>query len=147
MSLVLILQLSPFGWEEANYSLRARHLVEGIEPSFYWKAHRAPGLPFVLRLAMGTDIFVSGDMYGRNSLEIKFLQDAGMTALDAIETATANGPDTLGPQAPLSGQLKESYDADVIAIDFNPLKDNSDWGDPDRVTHVWQAGVSVKSPA
>ncbi|MCH7670236.1 MAG: hypothetical protein IIC71_13710 [Acidobacteria bacterium] len=31
--------------------------------------------------------------------------------------------------------------------DFNPLEDNSGWGDPDRVTHVWQAGVSVKSPA
>lgn len=100
-----------------------------------------------VKIAMGTDIFVSGDMYGRNSLEIKFLQDAGMTALDAIEAATANGPDTLGPQAPLSGQLKESYDADVIAIDFNPLEDNSGWGDPERVTHIWQAGVSVKSPA
>jgi imidazolonepropionase-like amidohydrolase len=47
----------------------------------------------------------------------------------------------------LSGQLKEGYDADVIAIDFNPLVDNSGWGDRDRVTHVWQGGVSVKAPA
>jgi imidazolonepropionase-like amidohydrolase len=100
-----------------------------------------------VKIAMGTDIFVSGDMYGRNSLEIKFLQDAGMTALDAIEAATANGPDTLGPQAPLSGRLRDGYDADVIAIDFNPLEDNSGWGDPDRVTHVWQAGRNVKAPA
>jgi imidazolonepropionase-like amidohydrolase len=99
-----------------------------------------------VKIAMGTDIFVSGDMYGRNSLEIKFLQDAGMTALDAIEAATANGPDTLGPQAPLSGQLRDGYDADVIAIDFNPLEDNSGWGHPDRVTHVWQAGRNVKAP-
>jgi imidazolonepropionase-like amidohydrolase len=93
---------------------------------------------------MGTDIFVSGDMYGQNSLEIKLLQDAGMSALDAIEAATATGPETIGPQAPLSGQLREGYDADVIAIDFNPLENNSGWGDPDRVTHVWQRGVSVK---
>ncbi len=96
---------------------------------------------------MGTDIFVSGDMYGRNSLEIKFLQDAGMAALEAIEAATAVGPDTLGPQAPLSGQLRDGYDADVIAIDFNPIEDNSGWGDPDRVTHVWKSGHSVKAPA
>jgi imidazolonepropionase-like amidohydrolase len=99
-----------------------------------------------VKIAMGTDIFVSGDMYGQNSLEIKLLQDAGMTPLEAIEAATANGPDTLGPQAPPSGQLVEGYDADVIAINFNPLVDNSGWGDPDRVTHVWQSGASVKAP-
>jgi imidazolonepropionase-like amidohydrolase len=100
-----------------------------------------------VKIAMGTDIFMSGDLYGQNSLEIKLLQDAGMTALEAIEAATANGPDTLGPQAPLSGQLLEGYDADIIAIDFNPLEDNSGWGDPDRVTHVWKSGESVKAPA
>jgi imidazolonepropionase-like amidohydrolase len=100
-----------------------------------------------VKIAMGTDIFISGDLYGQNSLEIKLLQDAGMTALEAIEAATANGPDTLGPQAPLSGQLVEGYDADVVAIDFNPIDDNAGWGDPDRVTHVWQAGNKVKTPA
>lgn len=97
-----------------------------------------------VKIAMGTDIFVHGAMYGRNGYEIKLLQDAGMTAIEAIEAATANGPDTLGPQAPMSGQLREGYDADVIAIDFNPLEDASGWGDPDRVTHVWKAGARVK---
>ena len=97
-----------------------------------------------VKIAMGTDIFVHGPMYGRNGYEIKLLQDAGMTALEAIEAATANGPDTLGPQAPMSGQLRDDYDADVIALDFNPLEDNSGWGDPNRVTHVWKAGVPVK---
>ena len=95
-------------------------------------------------IAMGTDIFVSGDMYGQNGYEIKLLQDAGMTALEAIEAATANGPLTLGPQAPQSGQLVEGYDADVIALDFDPLTDASGWGDPDRVTHVWKSGTQVK---
>jgi imidazolonepropionase-like amidohydrolase len=94
-------------------------------------------------IAMGTDIFVPG-LYGQNSAEIRFLQDAGMTALEAIEAATANGPLTLGPQAPPSGQLKAGYDADVIAIDFDPLVDNSGWGDPDRVTHVWKSGRREK---
>lgn len=97
-----------------------------------------------IRIAMGTDIFVHGPMYGRNGYEIKLLQDAGMTALEAIEAATANGPDTLGPQAPLSGQLRDGYDADVIALDFNPLEDATGWGDPSRVTHVWKAGQLVK---
>ena len=99
-----------------------------------------------VKIAMGTDIFVSGEMYGRNGYEIKLLQDAGMTALEAIEAATANGPETIGPQAPRSGQLRDGYDADVIALDFNPLEDASGWGDPDRVTHVWKAGDAVKMP-
>jgi imidazolonepropionase-like amidohydrolase len=100
-----------------------------------------------VKIAMGTDLFVSGYKYGENSLEIKLLQDAGMTALEAIEAATANGPGTIGPQAPDSGQLREGYDADVIALDFNPLEDNSGWGHPDRVTHVWKLGNMAKAPS
>jgi len=99
-----------------------------------------------VKIAMGTDIFVSGPMYGQNSLEVKYLIDAGMSPLEAVEAATANGPDTLGPQAPRSGQLREGYDADIIAFDVNPLADISVWGDPDRVTHVWKAGALAKAP-
>ncbi|KAA3637979.1 MAG: hypothetical protein DWP92_06925, partial [Armatimonadetes bacterium] len=51
LSVVLIFQGSPLGHDEAAYSLRARHLVEGMEPVFYWNAYRAPGLPFTLQLA------------------------------------------------------------------------------------------------
>ena len=64
--------------------------------------------------------------------------------LEAIEAATANGPETLGPQAPHTGQLREGYDADLIALDTNPLEDRSVWGEADRVTHVWQLGRRVK---
>ena len=99
-----------------------------------------------VKIAMGTDIFISGPLYGKNSLEVKLLIDAGMTPLEAIEAATANGPDTLGPQAPKSGQLREGYEADAIAFDVNPLEDGSVWGDPGRVTHVWKAGELVKGP-
>lgn len=99
-----------------------------------------------VRIAMGTDIFISGDSYGRNGLEIRHLQDAGLSALEAIEAATATGPLTLGPQGPRSGQLIADYDADVIAIDFDPLRDSSGWGDRDRVTHVWKQGQAVKRP-
>ncbi len=97
-----------------------------------------------VKIATGTDIFMSGDMYGRNGQEIRHLIEAGMAPIDALEAATANGPETLGPQAPLSGRLREDFDADVIALDFNPLEDWSAWGNPDRVTHVWKAGKKVK---
>ena len=83
-------------------------------------------------------------MVGSNSMEIVHLINAGMTDLEAIEAMTATAPETLGPQAPTSGQLVEGYDADVIALDTNPLDDRSVWGDADRVTHVWKAGVRQK---
>jgi imidazolonepropionase-like amidohydrolase len=97
-----------------------------------------------VKIAMGCDIFVSGEMYGEGSREILHLINAGLTDLEAIEAATANGPETLGPQAPKSGQLVAGYDGDVIALDTNPLDDRSVWGVPDRVTHVWQLGRRVK---
>ena len=100
-----------------------------------------------VRIATGCDIFVSGQMYGENSREIEHLIEAGMTDLQAIEAATANGPETLGLQAPKSGQLVAGYDADVIALDANPLDDRSVWGHADRITHVWQRGVPRKQPA
>ncbi len=94
-------------------------------------------------IAMGTDIFLPGS-YGRNSAEVRHLVDAGMTSLQAIEAATATGPLTVGPQAPKSGRLEAGYDSDVIAVDTDPLADLAVWGEPDRVTHVWKAGVRVK---
>jgi len=97
-----------------------------------------------VKIAAGCDIFVSGQDYGKGTLEVMHLINAGMTDLEAIEAATANGPETLGPQAPHTGQLHQGYHADVITMDANPLDDRSVWGDPDRVTGVWQLGRRVK---
>ena len=97
-----------------------------------------------VKIATGCDIFVSGQMYGTGTLEVMHLINAGMTDLEAIEAATANGPETLGPQAPRTGQLRAGYHADVITMDANPLEDRSVWGDPDRVTGVWQLGRRAK---
>jgi imidazolonepropionase-like amidohydrolase len=96
-----------------------------------------------VRIATGCDIFVSGPVYGRSSREVRHLVDAGMTDLEAIAAATADAPATLGPQAPRSGQLAPGFDADVVALDTNPFDDRSVWGEPDRVTHVWQGGRRV----
>jgi imidazolonepropionase-like amidohydrolase len=67
-----------------------------------------------------------------------------MSPLQAIEMATANGPATLGPQAPNSGQLIEGMDADVICVSGDPTTDISVLADPDNVTHVFKGGVRHK---
>jgi imidazolonepropionase-like amidohydrolase len=99
-------------------------------------------------IAAGTDIALSdGDLpssWGRNGRELPLLVEAGMTPLEAIEAATANGPMTLGPQAPRSGMLAEGYDADLVALDGDPLEDVQILADPDHIIGVWRAGRRVK---
>lgn len=103
-----------------------------------------------VRLAVGTDIFTSGGegplAWGRNGEELRHLVEAGLTPLQAIEAATANGPATLGPQAPRSGQLREGYDADVIALAQDPVPSVDVLTKPEGITHVWKAGLPVKAP-
>lgn len=96
-----------------------------------------------VKIALGTDIWATG-VWGRNAEEITLMVDCGMTPLQAIEMATANGPATLGPQAPNSGQLQEDMDADVICVTGDPSSDVSVLADPDNVTHVFKGGVKHK---
>ncbi len=99
-----------------------------------------------VRIALGTDIWAPG-VWGRNAEELGFMVADGMTNLQAIEAATANGPQTLGPQAPKAGQLLEGYDADVICVDGDPSEDVRILEDTSNVTHVFKGGVAYKEPA
>jgi imidazolonepropionase-like amidohydrolase len=101
-----------------------------------------------VRVAMGTDLALRAGggpaAWGRNGRELPLLGECGFTALEAIEAATASGPDTLGPQAPRSGQLQPGYDADVITLDVNPLDDLSVFLKTEHITGVWRSGQRVK---
>ncbi|HLK01854.1 MAG TPA: amidohydrolase family protein, partial [Streptosporangiaceae bacterium] len=99
-------------------------------------------------IATGTDIALTGaarpNSWGQNGREPGYLVKLGMSPLEAIASATANGPRTLGPQAPRSGQLTTGYDADVLTLDADPLADISVLADPARITGVWKTGRRVK---
>ena len=103
-------------------------------------------------IAMGTDIGGSAEAspvyWGINGRELAFLvDDGGMPPLEAIRTATANGPLTLGPQAPKSGQLRAGFAADVIAVREDPLKRIAVLGEPDNILRVWKDGkLAVERP-
>ena len=57
-----------------------------------------------------------------------------------------NAPETLGPQAPLSGQLNEGYDADILALLLNPLDDIDVLANAENITHMWKGGELFKLP-
>jgi imidazolonepropionase-like amidohydrolase len=116
----------------------------------HWKAMQI-AIRKGVKIAIGTD--TTGTTPGSKLLrfdrvgkELYYHVKAGMSPLQTIEAATANGPLTLGPQAPKAGILKEGYDADFIALDENPLDDISVLTGPDHVTHVWKGGKLYKSP-
>lgn len=96
-----------------------------------------------VKIALGTDIWTTGT-WGENARELELMVDCGMTPLQAIEMATANGPATLGPQAPNAGQLKEGMDADVICVSGDPSTDVSVLVDRDNITQVFKGGVRYK---
>ena len=102
-----------------------------------------------LRMALGTDVgVITGPKFnqphGTNAEEFVYAVRAGMTPLEAIEAGTANAPASLGPQAPRSGQLREGYDADLIALSRNPLEDIHVLTDTGNISHVWKGGKLFK---
>ena len=101
-------------------------------------------------LALGTDISTSGREtavpWGMNARELVHLVDAGLSPLEAIRAGTADGHLTLGPQAPRAGVIEREWDADLIAVDGDPVATISLLADPVHITHVWKRGRLVKEP-
>lgn len=105
------------------------------------KAAYALAVKSGVKIALGTDYTP-----GKNGKELFYAVEAGMTPLQAIEACTATAPETLGEHfAPLSGQLKEGYDADLIAVSADPLDDISILSEVENITHVWKGGELFKS--
>lgn len=102
-----------------------------------------------VRIAIGTDLAVSTHRFpcnhGMNGVELHYAIEASLSPLQAIEAATARGPETLGPRAPCSGQLRKDYDADFIALDKNPLEDIDVLADPCNIRDVWKGGLQHKA--
>jgi imidazolonepropionase-like amidohydrolase len=102
-------------------------------------------------IAMGTDIGLTGmdlpNSWGHNGSELVHMVTLGMTPLQSIAAATAVAPQTLGPQAPRSGQLAAGYDADILTLDADPLTDISALAQPAHITGVWTRGRQVKGAA
>ncbi|ATQ44411.1 metal-dependent hydrolase family protein [Caulobacter mirabilis] len=77
-------------------------------------------VPRGVRIAFGTDAGVS--KHGRNADEFEMLVKFGMTPMEAIKAATVNAADLLGLSDQI-GTLEAGKQADLIAIDTDPLAD------------------------
>ncbi|PTS89839.1 MULTISPECIES: metal-dependent hydrolase family protein [unclassified Caulobacter] len=91
-----------------------------------------------VRIAFGTDTGVSA--HGDNAGEFVLLVKAGLTPLEAIQTATVNAADHFGLSNEI-GSLAPGKTADLIAVKGDPLQDVAVLK---AVTSVVKSGVVVK---
>ena len=73
-----------------------------------------------VKIAFGTDIGVCP--FGQNAREFNFMVQNGMTAMQAIQSATVAGADLLGISHQV-GSIRHGKFADMIAVRGNPLAD------------------------
>jgi imidazolonepropionase-like amidohydrolase len=93
-----------------------------------------------LKVVFGTDA-VAGS-HGRNFQELEYrVRTGGQSAMDAINSATSLAAESLGLGDRI-GSLAPGYEADVIAVQGNPLEDI---GALEKVVFVMKRGRVLKS--
>jgi len=91
-----------------------------------------------ITIAMGTDAGNIGTVHGPSiHREMRIMQDAGLTPLEVLRSATAGGTQALG-LARETGAIAEGRLADLVLLDADPL---ADVGNLARVHRVIKAGV------
>jgi len=92
-----------------------------------------------VKIAFGTDAGVFP--HGLNGREFKYMQEAGMPAIETIQAATLNAATLLHIEDKL-GSIKVGKLADLVAVDGNPLDDLSLM---EKVDFVMKDGVIFKA--
>lgn len=101
--------------------------------STFGKAYKAG-----VKIAFGTDAGVYA--HGKNWLEFVYMVEAGMPAMEAIQSATVAAADLIGATDKI-GSIEKGKLADIIALDGDPVKDIQAVG---RVAFVMKDGVVYK---
>ena len=149
---MLVATMSPIQSVVDNRDSYPREMYEKVLA--FYETHKAMYRNAVkagVKCAFGSDLFggIGTPLSpGQNGREVPYaVKYGGMSPLQAIEAATANGPPSLGEeQAPKSGQIREGFDADFIALDENPLEDIELLASPANIKRIWKAGKLVKAP-
>ena len=93
-------------------------------------------------VAMGSDAGTPLNVHGENGLEIHWMAQAGMSAMDAIVAATGTAARLLGWGTWL-GTLEAGKVADLIVVDSNPLDDLRLLADQGHLRFVLKDGQVV----
>jgi imidazolonepropionase-like amidohydrolase len=89
------------------------------------------------KITFGTDAGIYP--HGTNARQFKYMVEWGMTPLQAIQAATINTAELFGLSN--TGMIKKNYEADIIGVKGNPLKDITLL---ENVSFVMKDGIVVK---
>jgi imidazolonepropionase-like amidohydrolase len=124
-----------------GYPEEAFSTIKEIIPMFHDFLRRALKIPG-LKIVFGSDALAGS--HGHNSEElIDRVRDAGMDPMAAMVSANSIGAEALG-MADQIGSIKPGLQADIIALEGNPLKDITSVR---RVAFVMKGGVVYKNDA
>jgi imidazolonepropionase-like amidohydrolase len=94
---------------------------------------------------MGTDAGTPFNFHGENAQELERMVALGMTAMNAIRSATGEAAELLGLQNSI-GTIQPGRQADLLLVDGNPIKRIGMLCESDRIVGVMKAGRFVAGP-
>ncbi|HXO73956.1 MAG TPA: amidohydrolase family protein, partial [Puia sp.] len=92
-----------------------------------------------VRIAFGTDAGVYA--HGKNWMELVYMTEAGMPAMEALKCATLNAAELIGVSDKV-GSLEAGKLADVVAVDGDPIRDIHVMG---QVKFVMKDGIIYRN--
>ena len=123
----------------SDYTLEGFANLQGARPGAlkaFQEALRIPGL----KLVYSTDAVAGG--HGRNAQElVAYTKLGGQDPMDVVVSATSRAAESLG-LADRIGAISKGMEADIIALDGDPLADPAAL---DRVAFVMRAGRVFKN--
>lgn len=99
---------------------------------------REMGVP----IAMGTDAATPYNFHGKNAMELEYMSQAGLSAMECIVASTKNASRALGWDNKL-GTLSTGKLADLIIVKKNPLENLKSLADRKNIEQVMQGGKFV----
>ena len=115
-----------------EYSLNKERQVGRLQRENFKKAVDANA-----NIVFGTDAGIFP--HGKNARQFKYMVEWGMTTLQAIQASTISTSKLFDMND--TGQIKESYQADIIGVEGNPLEDITIL---ENVKFVMSDGVVIK---
>jgi imidazolonepropionase-like amidohydrolase len=97
-------------------------------------------------IAVGGDAGHSFNPQEDVAYELELMTQHGMSPMEAIVAATANGARAVG-RAGETGEVLAGMAADLLVIDGDPLEDIRILQDPDRLSHIFKNGRLVAGMA
>lgn len=126
-------------WMRENGHLPAIYQQKMTDVSVAMKANHKKAIQAGVKVALGTDAAVYPHGLNAHELDV-YVNQYGMTTLQALQTATLNAADLMG-WSDRTGSLEPGKWADIIAVLGDPLKDIKVL---ESVPFVMKAGIVYK---